>query len=160
MFGVVLDHSLDGLDLLEVVLGEGVPHLVGEVVPELLVEFGPHQEDFFLLLEPVPDHQRKGVVILIPTVLEFEVGQPVEEFGEVLFIPVQDNVEMRVAGDMAGVEFAILCEDLDLAEFELEVLHHDGVVAVVLEEHDVAQVLEAVGFVAEVFGLLHLLLEY
>ena len=70
---------------------------------------------------------------------------------EVLLIPVKDDVEVGVAGDLAGVELSILRKDFDFAKLEFEVFHQDGVVAVVLEEHDVSLVLETVCLVAD-FG--------
>lgn len=73
-----------------------------------------------------------------------------KQFGEVLFVPLEYDVEVGVAGDGAGVQLAIAAEDLDLSEFKLEIFHEYGVVGVVVEEHDVLVVLEAVGLVVAV----------
>ncbi len=153
LFHIVLDHRLNGPDFLEVEAGKGIPELGCEVIAELLIQLGTHQKDLLLLLELVPHHQRKSVIVFVSTVFELEEGESTKEFMEVLFVPIEYHIEVRVAGDLAGVELAILSEYLDFSELELEVLHHDGVVAVVLEEHDVALVFEAVGFVVAGLGL-------
>lgn len=74
-----------------------------------------------------------------------------KQLSEVLLVPVEYNVEVGVAGDETGIEFGVGGEDFDFAEFELEVFHEYWVVGVVLEEHDVIVVVEAVGFVWAIF---------
>lgn len=144
---VLLAAGLDGFDLLGVEFGEGLPELVDQIIAEFFVHFGPHQEDLFIFFEVILDDKRNGVIIFVSAAFEFKQRQSVEQFGEVLFIPVEYEVEVGVAGELAGVEFVIAGEYLDLAEFEFEVFHHDGVVAVVVEEKDVAAMLETIGLI-------------
>jgi hypothetical protein len=71
----------------------------------------------------------------------------VEELGEVLLVPVEGEIEVGVRGEVASEDPCLPCEDADAAQLELVVLGHDGVVVVVVEEHDVRAVLEAVATV-------------
>ena len=67
-----------------------------------------------------------------------------EEFREVLFVPLEHNVEVGVAGDDTGVDLVLRSVDAYFSKLEFDAFHHDGVVVVVVEEEDVALVLKGV----------------
>ena len=67
-----------------------------------------------------------------------------EEFREVLFVPIEDNVKVGVAGDDTRVDLALGSVDAYFSKFKFDALHHDGVVVVVVEEEDVALVFKRV----------------
>jgi hypothetical protein len=68
-----------------------------------------------------------------------------KQLSEVLLVPVEYKVEVGIAGDEAGVEFAFLSEDFDFAELKFKVFHEYGVIGIVLKEQDIMMI-ETVGF--------------
>lgn len=62
---------------------------------------------------------------------------------------------MGVAGELTGVKAIIVSKDLNFSKFELKILHHNGMIAVVIEEKYVALVFEAVSLISNIFCYLH-----
>lgn len=98
--------------------------------------------------------------MLIPTGLELEPSQAVEELGEVFLIPVQEKIEMGVRcdlGDKDSTSFSLRIvsshKNTNFSQFELVIFGHDGVVVVVVEKHDMWSVFEAVVTVVDAFVL-------
>lgn len=78
-----------------------------------------------------------------------------KQFGEVLLVPVVDDIEMGRAGDGAVIDESSAGEYFEFAQLELESFDHDGVVAVVEEEQNVlVAVAEAVALVGDALVLL------
>lgn len=62
---------------------------------------------------------------------------------------------MWVAGELASVKPIIVGKDLHFSEFKLKILHHDGMIAVVIEEKYVALMFKAVSLICYIFCYLH-----
>jgi hypothetical protein len=132
---VLLSHRLNALHAFQIVVFEAVPKLVREVKAKLVHQLGMQQVDI-VLLEVVPHDQSQRVIILVTSPLQLKPAQPVEQLSKILLVPISQTVQVRVRSELAGQDATLRSKDLDPAQLELVLFGHDGVVVVVVEEHD------------------------
>ena len=113
---VTFDRTINVVALLIIIFPKGGPQLVKQVKSKFLIQFSPQQKHLLTLLKLIEHHQFQTIIKLIPTSLQLEHTQPMEQFGKILFVPISNKVvQMWGAGEEAGVELVGLGVDFYFA---------------------------------------------
>jgi hypothetical protein len=78
-----------------------------------------------------------------------------KKLSKIFLVPIQGTVEMRAAGELTRVEFIIGTKYFNFSQLKRKIFHHDGVITIVKEEHDIVLMLKAIYFVRYGFVNLH-----